>query len=106
MVVEAAHADRFTRKVSEFQCFQHDVLSPRSPTPGISLLLGKNGEPPRNRTGNLQIKSLVPSVVTRGQGLSLLTKKITASQEYARLIRFLTQIDTRRNRVETAPSQR
>ena len=34
------------------------------------------------------------------QSLSLLTKSVRASHRYARLIRFLTQIDTRPKHVE------
>ena len=53
------------------------------PPARFAELLGKSGEPTGTRTPTPQIKSLVQSVVTDGQPLSLLTESVLHGHAYA-----------------------
>ena len=57
----------------------------------FAYFVRKSGEPPRNRTGNLQIKSLVQSVVTDGHPSSLLPESVLRGHAYARCSQIGTQ---------------
>ena len=66
----------------------------KSYQPDPLVFKGKSGEPPRNRTGNLQIKSLLQSGIRSGHTASLRTKMCRRGQENAAETRNVPQSAT------------